>query len=89
MEPAAYNPLTLVSSVLKQYIKKYEIDFCVANGENVNEGKSITEEETKELFDLGVHVITSGNLGKNHSNPGSCMSSHHRECQMPLLKVMP
>ena len=47
--------------MLKQYIKKYDIDFCIANGENVNEGKSISEQDAKELFGLGVHVITSGN----------------------------
>ncbi|MGB2868532.1 MAG: TIGR00282 family metallophosphoesterase [Bacteroidota bacterium] len=53
--------MNLVSMMLKQYLQKYEIDFCIANGENVNEGKSISEEETKVLFGLGVHVITSGN----------------------------
>ena len=53
--------VTLVSTLLKQYMKKYEIDFCVANGENVNEGKSISEQDVKELFEMGVHVITSGN----------------------------
>ena len=53
--------VTLVSTLLKQYMKKYEIDFCIANGENVSEGKSISEAEAKEVFDMGVHVITSGN----------------------------
>lgn len=53
--------LTLVSTLLKQYYKKYEVDFCVVNGENTNEGKSITEQEVKSLFELGVHVITTGN----------------------------
>ena len=53
--------VSLVSTLLKQYLKKYEIDFCIANGENVNEGKSISEGEAKELFEMGIHVITSGN----------------------------
>jgi 2',3'-cyclic-nucleotide 2'-phosphodiesterase len=53
--------MTIVSSLLKQYIQKYEIDFCVVNGENVTEGKGIDETDAKLLFELGVHVITSGN----------------------------
>lgn len=53
--------LNIVSKLLKQYLQKYEIDFCVANGENTDEGKSITEDQARILFDLGVHVITSGN----------------------------
>ena len=31
------------------------------NGENVTDGKGIAEEHAKKLFDLGVHVITTGN----------------------------
>ncbi|MEK6566218.1 MAG: TIGR00282 family metallophosphoesterase [Bacteroidota bacterium] len=53
--------LNLVSTVLKQYLQKYEVDFCFVNGENTTEGKSISEEDAKALFDLGVHVITTGN----------------------------
>jgi len=29
--------ITLTSKLLNQYVKKYEVDFCIANGENVNE----------------------------------------------------
>ena len=53
--------LTLVSSVLKQYLQKYEIDVCIANGENVSEGKGIEEKDARTLFDLGVQIITTGN----------------------------
>jgi len=53
--------MTLISSLLKQYIQKYEIDFCVVNGENATEGKGIDEADAKLLFELGVHVITTGN----------------------------
>jgi hypothetical protein len=52
---------TLVSSVLKQYLQKYEIDVCIANGENVSEGKGIEEKDARTLFDLGVQIITTGN----------------------------
>ncbi len=53
--------LNLVASLLKGYLQKYEIDFCIVNGENTTEGKGVSEEDAKLLFDLGVHVITTGN----------------------------
>ena len=53
--------LKLVSTVLKQYVQKYEADLVIVNGENATEGKGVSEEDAKMLFDLGVHVITTGN----------------------------
>lgn len=53
--------LQLVEKLLKQYIEKYEVDFCVVNGENTTDGKGVSEEDAKILFGLGVHVITTGN----------------------------
>lgn len=46
---------------LPSLIKRYEADFTIANGENAMEGKSISEHQVRQLFDLGVQVITSGN----------------------------
>lgn len=53
--------INLISNLLKQYIQKYELDFIIANGENATEGKGIDEKDAKALFDLGIHVITTGN----------------------------
>ncbi len=53
--------LTLVNTVLKQYLQKYEVDLCIVNGENTTDGKGISDQDAKTLFDLGVHVITTGN----------------------------
>ncbi len=53
--------LDLTETLLKSYIQKYEVDLCVANGENLVEGKGINEEVASRLFGLGVHVITGGN----------------------------
>lgn len=53
--------MTAVRQVLPTLISDRQIDFVVANGENACEGKGITEAQCQELFDLGVHVITSGN----------------------------
>ncbi len=41
--------------------KEKQIDFVVANGENVCDIHGIGEEEAKELLSLGVDLITSGN----------------------------
>ena len=47
---------------LHTIIKEKQIDFVIANGENAaNEGLGITEEVSKELFQCGVDVITTGN----------------------------
>lgn len=51
----------VVSSVLPLLLKKHNIDFCIANGENAAGGYGLTTEIADELFGLGVDVITSGN----------------------------
>ena len=57
--PAGVNA---VKTKLKQIIKDKNIDFTIANGENAAEnGKGITQQNLKDLFDSGVNVITSGN----------------------------
>ncbi len=53
--------LEVVETLLKSYLQKYEIDFCIVNGENLIDGKGINEEGANKLFSLGVHVITGGN----------------------------
>ena len=51
----------LVETILKNYIQKYDVDICIANGENLIDGKGINEEGANKLFQLGIHVITGGN----------------------------
>ena len=50
-----------VKQVLPQYIKKEEIDFVIANGENSAEGMGITSKIFKDLMFSGVNVVTMGN----------------------------
>ncbi len=40
---------------------QHAIDCCIVNGENVAGGFGLTAQTSKELFDLGVDFITSGN----------------------------
>jgi metallophosphoesterase (TIGR00282 family) len=53
--------LELTTTLLRNYLEKFKVDLCIANGENLTEGKGLTEEDAKKLFGLGVHVITTGN----------------------------
>ncbi len=49
-------------------VKKYQIDFVIANGENATHGKGLNLNHYNELLDAGVDAITLGNhyLGKKH-----------------------
>lgn len=53
--------LNLLETFLPGFIKKYDADFVIANGENSHKGKGINRNIIKQLYDLGVHVITGGN----------------------------
>jgi metallophosphoesterase (TIGR00282 family) len=53
--------LELTLTLLPNYVKKYAVDLLIVNGENVTEGKGISEEHAKKIFEAGVHVITTGN----------------------------
>ncbi|HBF67857.1 MAG TPA: TIGR00282 family metallophosphoesterase [Firmicutes bacterium] len=52
---------------IEKLIKKYQIDFVIANGENVTHGKGLIEKHYDELINDGIDVVTLGNhyLGKN------------------------
>ncbi len=46
---------------LEKLVKKYQIDFVIANGENATHGKGLIERHYLELIDGGVDCITLGN----------------------------
>lgn len=51
----------MTTAIFKGLLEKHRIDFCIANGENLTDGKGMSEEDAKKVFELGVHVLTSGN----------------------------
>lgn len=51
--------------------KEYNIDFTVANGENVCEIHGIGSEEAKDLLSCGVDLITLGNHVWNRKDIGA------------------
>ncbi len=53
--------MTAVKRILPRVIAEKQVDFVVANGENTAGGVGITPELARDLLDLGVHCITTGN----------------------------
>ncbi|MBI3258464.1 MAG: YmdB family metallophosphoesterase, partial [Ignavibacteriae bacterium] len=56
------NPgMNAVRTFLPSFIQKYSAQCVIINGENIVNGKGLTEKEATELFALGANVITTGN----------------------------
>jgi metallophosphoesterase (TIGR00282 family) len=52
---------TAAGACLLKVRKQFGLDLIIANGENAAGGFGITESVARELFSLGIDVITSGN----------------------------
>ena len=50
-----------VANNLEKLVKKYQVDFVIANGENTTHGKGLIEKHYYELLDDGIDAITLGN----------------------------
>jgi len=50
-----------LSRELDRLVDRYNVDLVIVNGENAAAGFGLTVDIARELFDLGVHCITSGN----------------------------
>ena len=50
-----------VTNNLEKLVQKCQVDFVIANGENVTHGKGIIEKHYYELLNAGVDCITLGN----------------------------
>lgn len=53
--------MELAAALVPTFVKKYDVDCLIINGENATEGKGISAEHAKKLFELGAHAITTGN----------------------------
>ena len=58
----------ILAGRLQGIAERERVDLVIANGENSAGGMSMTSEVTKDLFSLGVNVITSGNHVWNNSD---------------------
>lgn len=50
-----------IKKELKRLREHYNIDFVIANGENVSHGFGLTSENANELFKAGIDILTGGN----------------------------
>lgn len=53
--------LATLKSELNKIQTEKKVDFTIVNGENSCNGRGITEDEAKKIFDAGADVITTGN----------------------------
>ena len=51
----------MVADLLPELVEEYDPVLIVANAENAAGGFGLTRSVAEELFDLGIHVLTSGN----------------------------
>ena len=51
----------MVQELLPDLVKKHQIDFVIANGENATHGKGIIYNHYQQLKQAGVDAITLGN----------------------------
>lgn len=55
------NGRQTIKNLLPNLVSRYKLDLVIANGENSAGGFGITEKTAGELFDCGIHIITTGN----------------------------
>lgn len=56
----------ITSRFLPSLLRKHDVDFCIANGENAHDGKGITPQEFFAFKQAGIDVVTSGNHVWDH-----------------------
>lgn len=55
-----------VSRLLPGLLNEYNIDYCIANGENASHGRGLSMASADELLESGVDFITLGNHAWNN-----------------------
>ena len=53
--------LNKVKKSIEKIKKEHDIDFIIANGENVADGMGIRESDFKQMLSMGIDVVTLGN----------------------------
>ena len=51
----------ILKQALPKVLRKYAIDYCIANAENLAGGNGVTRDLAEELLNMGVNCLTSGN----------------------------
>lgn len=53
--------IQITEKLLPGLLKRYSVNFCIANGENVTGGKGISQNDLMRLLNMGIQLLTSGN----------------------------
>jgi metallophosphoesterase (TIGR00282 family) len=53
--------LDLALDLLPMIRRDYSVDFVIANGENIRNGKGLSIQHARRMLDSGIDIITSGN----------------------------
>ncbi|MFZ5996407.1 MAG: TIGR00282 family metallophosphoesterase [Nitrospirota bacterium] len=67
-----------VKTLLPNLVDRYKIDLVIANGENAAAGFGITEPTATDLFECGIHVITTGNHVWDKKETVPYLAKEHR-----------
>lgn len=67
-----------VKALLPNLVARFRIDLVVANGENAAAGFGITEKTASEIFNAGVHIITTGNHVWDKKEAVAYIAKEHR-----------
>ena len=70
--------LAIIKNLLQPIREKYQVDFCIANGENGSAGKGLTEDIASEYFKYGIDLVTSGNHIFEKYEYFKFLNSNHR-----------
>lgn len=64
--------------IVPQLRRELELDYVVANGENVAGGRGITESTARQLFDSGIDIISGGNHSFQHRDSYDFLNNEPR-----------
>jgi len=71
-----------IKKILPQWQKKYNIDFTIANADNLAHGKGITENSLNEILEAGVDLVTSGDHTWSKKEVNSLLENK----ELPLIR---
>ena len=66
--------------------EKYDIDFVIANGENISKGKGMSENHYHFLVDIGVDCVTLGNHYKDKDDTVGFLDFYDNICRPLNIK---
>ncbi|HFE52295.1 MAG TPA: TIGR00282 family metallophosphoesterase [Bacteroidetes bacterium] len=67
----------LAARLVSKIRDERDVDFCIANGENLKQGRGLDKRLVRLLFDNGVDVITGGNHVWDSQSDKELLEDHH------------